>query len=265
MMISALAVAALLAQPASARETPALEPTGPWKVLSEPTMCTLSRDYDGVSFAISSMPVAGDVEMAFVGIRVQRLRFGETAVFFLPVGERTETRYRGNTLKGGGRLAVLWFRVSDTTMVGAAKADTLWVNGGGAGVPRLRVTGFDRAQRALRDCENSIAAGLGIDVAKMAKVAVPAKELMKPNFIPPRDYPKDALHADATGESRLLWTIGADGKARDCRVVRSAGFPALDRAGCSAVQQHATYEPAKDATGQPVESWRTGRIKWSLR
>lgn len=258
-MALAMAIQAGGAAPAAVRA-----PTGPWNVLSEPTMCTLSRDYDGVSFAMSSMPVAGDVEMAFVGTGVTRERFGDTNVYFGGAQVVAAARYRGNTMKGN-RSAVLWFRVSDSTLAAAEKADALWVDGGGASVPRLRVTGLDRALRALRDCETTIAAGLGIDPAAMAKVATPAKELMKPDFIPPRDYPRDALDASATGEARVLWTIGTDGAVSDCRVVRSAGFPALDRATCAGVAQHARYEPAKDADGRPVRSWRTARIKWALR
>jgi TonB family protein len=265
MMIAFALALAVQSQALTAPAGPAaLTPTGPWKVLSEPTMYTLSRDYEGVSFAISSMPVAGDVEMAFVGEKVSRKPFGDTNANFLPSHSSLEVRFRGNTMKGS-RLAVLWFRVSDESMAKVDHSETMWVDGGGALVPRLRVTGFDRALRALRDCENTIASGLGVDTAALARIATPAKELMKPNFIPPRDYPKDAIDASASGEARLLWTIGADGKVSDCRIVRSAGFPALDRASCAGVEQHARYEAARDAAGQPVPSWRTARIKWALR
>ncbi len=60
------------------------------------------------------------------------------------------------------------------------------------------------------------------------------------------------------------WTIGTDGRAVDCRVLKTSGVPDLDQASCRALVKRARYRPALDAMGKPVESYGTRNVQWLL-
>ncbi|MCW3796609.1 energy transducer TonB [Sphingomonas sp. BN140010] len=84
-----------------------------------------------------------------------------------------------------------------------------------------------------------------------------------------RDYPRELEGSDVPQEVvRLQYTIGADGRVHDCRILQSSGAPLLDQRTCELYEQRYRYEPARDAAGQPVpitvravRSWfRRGRL-----
>lgn len=77
-----------------------------------------------------------------------------------------------------------------------------------------------------------------------------------------RDYPRAARAARAEGTSVVRFTVGIDGRPRDCRVATSSGDPALDATTCRLIEERFRYAPARDAEGRPVAEERGWRQWW---
>ena len=78
------------------------------------------------------------------------------------------------------------------------------------------------------------------------------------------DYPNASRRAEETGTVLVSYTITADGRALDCRVARSSGYPLLDEATCRIVETRYVLEPARDADGRAVEIRARQSVVWQL-
>lgn len=108
----------------------------------------------------------------------------------------------------------------------------------------------------LSACHTERLSGWGVDVAKQALVATPAVPNGTGDSRSYQDYPIEALRREQQGTSTVVWHIDEAGKVVDCRTVISSGYASLDDAACRAVMRKGRYtSPAKDASGNPVESW----------
>jgi len=82
-----------------------------------------------------------------------------------------------------------------------------------------------------------------------------------------KDIPRSVWQAEARGRVVVRFTVGADGRARDCNVRQTSGHPALDAITCRLIEQRFRFEPARDTAGRAVASpygwvqewWRDGR------
>lgn len=95
-------------------------------------------------------------------------------------------------------------------------------------------------------------------------VATPARPRGRGNTIGEDDYPDASRRAEETGTTKIRYTITTDGRATNCTVTASSGFPRLDEAACKIVERRFKFDPAKDAAGQPIEEGRSQSIKWQL-
>ena len=78
------------------------------------------------------------------------------------------------------------------------------------------------------------------------------------------DYPAAAARANIGGAVIVRFTVGADGRVRDCGVMRSSGNDDLDATTCRLIERRFRYAPARDAAGRPVESRQGWRQLWWL-
>ena len=78
------------------------------------------------------------------------------------------------------------------------------------------------------------------------------------------DYPMAAIRNEEQGMVQFRITVAPDGRVSDCTIIASSGSAALDRASCSIVARRARFEPARDASGQPVGDSMTSRVRWEL-
>ena len=82
-----------------------------------------------------------------------------------------------------------------------------------------------------------------------------------------RDIPRAVWNAETRGNVIARFTVGADGRARDCQIRQSSGHPALDMITCRSIEARFRFEPARDERGRAVASpygwvqewWRDGR------
>jgi len=82
-------------------------------------------------------------------------------------------------------------------------------------------------------------------------------------FIYLDDYPLAAMRHSWQGDVSISFTIGTDGRPKDCTVTQSSGHEVLDTATCAVVNRRACYKPAmKD--GVAIESPGTFHFRWRL-
>ena len=81
------------------------------------------------------------------------------------------------------------------------------------------------------------------------------------------DYPAAAVRAEATGTTRVGFTVGADGKLASAQVVRSAGptreHRMLDRLALTKLSECA-FRPGSDENGRPVGGTFEVEYVWKL-
>ena len=78
------------------------------------------------------------------------------------------------------------------------------------------------------------------------------------------DYPPAAIRGGDQGTSVIAWTINTTGRVENCHTTQSSGSAALDDAACRAITRRGRYSPAMNATGQPIATTKSRRVKWVL-
>jgi protein TonB len=78
------------------------------------------------------------------------------------------------------------------------------------------------------------------------------------------DYPARDLREGNQGPTRFSLVIGPDGRVQSCAIVRSSGFPGLDKATCDNVSRRARFDPATDGGGNRVTGTYSGSIRWVI-
>lgn len=76
------------------------------------------------------------------------------------------------------------------------------------------------------------------------------------------DYPRARNPREVGGSVTAHFDVGVDGRARNCRVVRSSGNPERDAITCRLIEQRFRYEPARDPRGNPVPDVAGWRQDW---
>ncbi|GAA4036885.1 energy transducer TonB [Parerythrobacter jejuensis] len=78
-------------------------------------------------------------------------------------------------------------------------------------------------------------------------------------------YPADAYLAEAEGEVNYRLAVADDGSVEDCAITESSGSESLDDLTCNMLVERAKFEPAIDATGNPVSGTYEGSRSWRFR
>jgi protein TonB len=79
-----------------------------------------------------------------------------------------------------------------------------------------------------------------------------------------RDYPRSALRARAEGSVSVRYTVAADGRVEDCRIMRSSGHAELDDTTCRLIEKRFRYRPALDRSGRPTTATEYKSYDWSV-
>ncbi len=77
-----------------------------------------------------------------------------------------------------------------------------------------------------------------------------------------RDYPKDTRDLRIGKEVVIMFTIGTDGRVRNCRVRDPSGDPQSDAITCKLAEQRFRFKPSTDASGNPIEAQYGWRQRW---
>ena len=84
------------------------------------------------------------------------------------------------------------------------------------------------------------------------------------NFFNADSYPPGALRAQAQGRVVARLTVGTDGRVTDCSVSSSSGNDDLDSTTCRIAKSRVRFSPAKDDSGNPIQSSYTLPVRWVL-
>ena len=68
-----------------------------------------------------------------------------------------------------------------------------------------------------------------------------------------KDYPKVLQEKGQRVIVEVRFTVGADGRPKNCRTYKSSGYAALDKVTCEVVVKRFRYEPARTFSGQAIE------------
>ena len=66
------------------------------------------------------------------------------------------------------------------------------------------------------------------------------------------DIPQPLREQGFRGQVGMRFVIDVDGRAKNCRIVRSSGSRLMDQSACRALEQRFRFTPARDEQGQPV-------------
>jgi TonB family protein len=91
----------------------------------------------------------------------------------------------------------------------------------------------------------------------------PSPDSLRPLFSV-EDYPREAVRNGWQGDVRVDPTIGTNGRAKDCKVIRSSGYKVLDDATCRIFLTRARFKPSTDDAGHAVEDHYETHIDWRL-
>lgn len=80
--------------------------------------------------------------------------------------------------------------------------------------------------------------------------------------IPDREYRRISASGIRNGSVALRLVITPEGRATNCRVVRSSGSPSVDALVCELTQHYARYRPARNSAGRPVPWELTWEPYW---
>ncbi|WP_232314816.1 TonB family protein [Sphingopyxis sp. QXT-31] len=120
----------------------------------------------------------------------------------------------------------------------------------------LHLANVKAALKALDACQTDLMESWGLSAALVAKIAKPPEATGNPGrWATNDDYPSDDRQKRNEGTTTFLLNISAEGKITACRTTKSSGFESLDKQTCQLLLQRATFRPAEDAAGKPVESY----------
>ena len=76
------------------------------------------------------------------------------------------------------------------------------------------------------------------------------------------DYPTKAFAREWQGVTNFAVVVGPDGRAADCKIVKSSGYALLDRQACWVATKRARFAPARGANGAPAFGVYRSQVVW---
>jgi TonB family protein len=282
---AAVIVTSCTAIHAKPKEPIKLAPSSKWHVEYAESTCTLARDFgesdDKVTVLFDRMEPSDTFSMTIFGnrMKVSESDSGAKIEFGPGGGEQTLFFFNGTTDKGQPALIFQGgSRIRPLTKDEEARQAKAYKNNGFVQLPIAPITEADemavtelkigrpfrqplalqtgsmgKAFRALRDCTDNLVRYWGYDPAKrltMQRVVTPTTS--PGEWITGFDYPVSELSRGGRGIVHFRMDVDATGKATNCEVLKSASSPEFKRAVCLNMMKHARFQPAIDATGNPI-------------
>ena len=83
-------------------------------------------------------------------------------------------------------------------------------------------------------------------------------------WVTPDDYPASDLRPGHTGTTKYRVIVGTNGRVTSCEVVKSSGWPGLDKATCTYVSKRARFEAGTDKSGAKAVDSYSGSVIWQI-
>ena len=85
------------------------------------------------------------------------------------------------------------------------------------------------------------------------------------SYFSPDDYPTAAIATGAQGRVTVMLGLNVQGRITSCNVLRSSGSSAVDMATCNILHRRASFTPAMDSNGNPVDGYISETVEWPAR
>jgi hypothetical protein len=243
---------ALLAQ-AAAVPLPA---TGKWILEGDNNMCALLRTFgegrNQITLGIRPWPLGGRADiLVFTPDNSEGLDQGYEQLSF-DAGAPAKVWYQSYEIQNKYvRLHTATF--DDVALAPAATAKELDVVFGEGPAVRLALPDMTAGLKALDNCKSLLLKSLGVDPDWQAKIATAPVPTENPSrWFSSKDYPDSALMYGGQGLTRMLITVGTDGRVMQCVNFGSSGNAKMDAAACKGFQTKGRFNPARDMRGRPI-------------
>lgn len=128
----------------------------------------------------------------------------------------------------------------------------------------IALTSLSPVLAKLDECQPLLLEHWGFGRDKQALLAsYPAHATRSPQ-LRSSDYPPAAIRRGAVGVVEVLVNVGAEGKALDCRIIRSSGHKDLDDTTCQKLLSRGSFIPGRDRNGKAVVSPFYFGVNWML-
>ncbi len=256
----------LLAQAAAAQASPvALMPSGKWQVEYAKSSCIISRafgDKPNVTlFGLKPAPYSDYLAMLIIQPSPKGRGVTGDANIRLSSGFVPEKSTYSSVTANGMRVTTI--NLQRATLDALAKGDSIVVKAGEVVAVALQPTGFDKALKALEECEADLLVSWGFSREAQAAIAVRPKGTLQ-GLLGPSDYPASALSWGVGGSVGFRLKVEADGTISECKVIESSGNADLDRHTCGLMKKRAHYAAAVGHDGAPKWSFVFGRVTWMI-
>jgi len=275
-----VAAGMLMSSAAQAQEAGVFRPTAGWVADFGEDYCRLVRTFsdgkDEVSLAMERTQPGGFLRLLLVGNGVTTFRGADQIGYtLLPSGGERDTRYvRSETADGQQflgfdalTLAPLAF-TPDTppppyrrdTELETARGITGVALAKGLTKPVRFETGPLRAPvEVMQACADDLLVVWGLDVEKhKTMTAGPIPNPAPGGVLPQGTIPFGEFSKFGGGANQVRLIVGADGKPTSCTIYSPSLSTSLNNRICSLILKDATFQPAKDADGQPMASFWMG-------
>lgn len=127
-------------------------------------------------------------------------------------------------------------------------------------------TGSMRAPlEALDKCIDNLMTTWGIDVEKHKTLSRKVRPQQSPGkWVVSSDYPVDMLSKGQPAIVDFRLSVGPDGLPTACHIQSTTRPKEFDDAVCKSVMRRAKFDPALDATGQPLASFYRSSVRFQL-
>jgi hypothetical protein len=278
-------IAAMSVAPAAQAQdaTVTFRPSGSWTADYGDDYCRLIRTFsDGtreMSLALERLQPGAFVRLIVVGEGMRPFRNAEEIAYaFQPAGAAGKARYvRSETADGQQFVGFDPVTLAPPPPFGPPAPGTspapppVYDRGAeletARGITGLRLdeglmspvlveTGSLRAPvEALQTCADDLLTVWGLDAGKhKAMTAAPVLNPDPRGVLPQGTIPFGEFGKLAGGANQVRLLIGADGKVTDCAIYSPALSQSLNERICSLARDRASFQPAKDADGQPMAS-----------
>jgi hypothetical protein len=130
----------------------------------------------------------------------------------------------------------------------------------------LEVGPLDKAFEALRQCSWDTVRSWGLDVAQQKSLSrKPKAKRTAVSWFSPDDYPSKMLDENKQAVVNFRVIVDEKGAPASCTIQRSTRPKDFDDLVCRLIMKRAKFEPALDASGNPVRSFYTQRVTWRLQ
>lgn len=255
-----LAAAAALVQPGAA----AALPPPAWQMDWGDQYCTLVRLATPATPFITAFRVIPGTDAPSIVLATGRSAAppaGITAVALTPSGQAFAVTATTERHTHGRIVREVLGPLDEHFWDALAGATELQLKAGDEVRGRIALPRAGAAVAALRRCISRALRDWGVDEAALAALRErPSTTNML--GVNSNDYPLQAIRSSTQGRVVVRITVGADGRATDCRVVGPSGSAALDETTCRVVMTRARFNPAIGADGRPTAAPMISAVVW---